>query len=170
MRRRVLLLLLATSYSLPLLTGCGFHLRGRAQTTLPEQYSVMRVRLINSQVSGQSLRVDMKSALTAAGVQVVSRDDDQVPSLNLYDERSNARVITVDENVRVSDFLLRYSVAFDVTDREGKELRKRQTIILQRVFAFDKFAVLAKEREAQEVRNQLRQEAVQQIIRRLAAR
>ncbi|GMQ89913.1 MAG: hypothetical protein BMS9Abin10_0250 [Gammaproteobacteria bacterium] len=130
----------------------------------------MRVQVINSQVVGQSLRVDMKSALATAGVEVVSRDDVRVPSLNLYDERSDARVITVDADVRVSDFILRYRVAFDVTDREGKKLRERQTITLQRVFAFDKSAVLAKEREAQEVRKQLRQEAVQQIMRRLGAR
>ncbi|MFQ5993938.1 MAG: LPS assembly lipoprotein LptE [Acidiferrobacterales bacterium] len=128
----------------------------------------MRVNVINSQVAGDFLRFDMKRALKGAGVTVVDREDERVPSLNLYNERSDARVVTVTEDARVSDFVLRYQVAFDVTDRAGKRIVDRQTITLQRVFTFDRFAVLAKEREAQETRNQMREDAVQQIIRRLA--
>jgi LPS-assembly lipoprotein len=69
----------------------------------------------------------------------------------------------------VSEFLLRYQVGFDVRDASGKELVKRQEITLQRTFSFDKNAVLAMEREAEEMRARMREDAVQQIIRRLAA-
>ena len=162
--------LFASCYLLLISSGCGFHLRGQGGTApLPEKFSVMRVNVINSQVAGDFLRFDMKRALTGAGVTVVDREDERVPSLNLYDERSDARVVTVTQDARVSDFVLRYQVAFDVTDRTGKPIVDRQTITLQRVFTFDRFAVLAKEREAQETRNQMREDAVQQIIRRLSA-
>ena len=69
----------------------------------------------------------------------------------------------------MSEFLLRYQVGFDVRDASGKELVKRQEIVLQRTFSFDKNAVLAMEREAEEIRARMREDAVQQIIRRLAA-
>lgn len=167
--RWVLFSLLVTSYTLLILAGCGFHLRGQAKETLPDEFAVMRVRVVSSTVPGDSLRIEMKQALKQAGVVVAERDDERVPSLNLYSEKSDARVLSVDENRNVSEFLLRYQVAFDVTDRSGKPLKNKQSITLQRSFAFDRLNVLAMEREVQEIREQMRQDAVQQIIRRLGA-
>ena len=162
------LLLLITCYLLIGLSGCGFHLRGVGeQQQLPENLSSLRVRQVN--VEGLSLRHEMERVLkTQARVQVVG-EDRTAPVLTLYDERSDTRAVSVDRDVRVSEFLLRYQVGFDVRDASGKELVKRQEIVLQRTFSFDKNAVLAMEREAEEMRARMREDAVQQIIRRLAA-
>lgn len=167
-RRRAARLLLTSCCLLLPLSGCGFHLSGVGeQQQFPQALSTLRVRQENLQ--NNVLKVEMERALkTQARVQVVSGPQ-SVPVLTLYDERSETRAVSVDQNVRVSEFLLSYHVAFDVKDAAGKELVKRQGITLQRNFSFDKNAVLAMEREAQEVQARMRDDAVQQIVRRLAA-
>ena len=137
------------------------------QQQLAKDFSSLRVRQIN--VEGVDLKRELERALkTQARVQVVA-ENDPAPVLTLYDERSETRAVSVDQSVRVSEVLLRYQVGFDVRDASGKELVKRQEITLQRTFSFDKNAVLAIEREAEEIRARMREDAVQQIIRRLAA-
>jgi LPS-assembly lipoprotein len=166
--QREVVSLLAACYLVLNLSGCGFHLSGVGeQQQFPQSLSTLRVRQEN--VQDNVLKIEMERALkTQARVQVVS-DLQSVPVLTLYDERSETRAVSVDQNVRVSEFLLTYHVSFDVKDAAGKELVKRQRITLQRNFSFDKNAQLAMEREAQEIQARMRTDAVQQIMRRLAA-
>ena len=112
----------------------------------------------------------MERALNVqADVRIALETENGIPVLTLYDEQSNSRVLSYDEDRKVSEFLLRYRVDFDVRDAAGKKIVERQTIVLQRDYTFDRLNVLAKEREEQELREQMRQEAVQQMIRRLAS-
>ncbi|MFQ6021632.1 MAG: LPS assembly lipoprotein LptE [Acidiferrobacterales bacterium] len=137
---------------------------------MPDDLMTLRVRVVSSRVPGSSLQTELQQALVArAGVTLAVDDNGSAPTLNIYSEQSDSRAVSVDVDVKVSEFLLRYQVIFGVTDAAGKELVDRQTITLQRPFTFDKLNVLAKEREEQELRNQMRQEVVQAIIRRLAS-
>ncbi len=151
-----------------ILAGCGFHLRGHEKAGLSPELSVLRVRMEN--VSGNQLRREVERALNVqADVRVAPEVENGIPVLTLYGEQSSTRVLSYDANRNVSQFLTRYRVDFDVRDAAGKEMVGRQTILLHRDFLFDKTQVLATEREAQELRQQMRQEAVQQMIRRLAS-
>jgi LPS-assembly lipoprotein len=165
---REIVSLLATCYLVLSLTGCGFHLSGVGeQQQFPQSLSTLRVRQEN--VQNSMLKIEMERVLkTQARVQVVSGPP-SVPVLTLYDEQSETRAVSVDQNVRVSEFLITYHVSFDVRDASGKEIVKRQRITLQRNFSFDKNAQLAMERQAQEIQESMRTDAVQQIMRRLAA-
>ena len=69
---------------------------------------------------------------------------------------------------KVSDYLLNYSVTFSLTAADGKVLLPSQVIKLQREYTFDKLNVLAKEREDEFLRREMRRDAVQQILRLLA--
>jgi LPS-assembly lipoprotein len=166
--QREVVSLLAACYLVVNLSSCGFHPSGIGEhRQFPQSLSTLRVRQEN--VQNSALRVEMERALkTQARVQVVSGPQ-SIPVLTLYDERSETRAVSVDQNVRVSEFLITYHVSFDVKDASGKEVVKRQRITLQRNFSFDKNAQLAMEREAQEIQERLRMDAVQQIMRRLAA-
>lgn len=165
-----LLTLFACFFLSATLGGCGFHLRGQAKAGLSPELSVLRVRIMGDNVSGNKLRREVERALnTQADVRIAPQADNGIPMLTLYDEQSNSRTLSYDQDRKVSEFLLRYRVDFDVQDAAGKKMVERQTIILQRDYTFDRLNVLAKEREEQELREQMRQEAVQQMIRRLAS-
>ena len=169
MSKRLLTLIVCFFLS-AILVGCGFHLRGQGKAGLSPELSVLRVRMIGENVSGIELRREVERALNVqADVRIAPEAENGIPVLTLYDEQSNIRVLSYDADRNVSEFLTRYRVDFDVRDAAGKKMVERQTIILQRDFTFDKTQVLAMEREERELREQMRQEAVQQVIRRLAS-
>ncbi len=159
-------LLLATCYLVLGLWGCGFQLRGQHGAELPPQLSEMRVRTPGTD---SVLRMDIERALVAqAGVRIV-RGETPAATLTIHEERSQAYPSAVGRDVRLSELLLRYEVEFELTDAAGKVLLGRQMVSLQRGLSYDKFNVLAQERETRETTAQMREDAVQQIIRRLAA-
>ena len=167
---KCLLTLIVCFFLSAILAGCGFHLRGQGKAGLSPELSVLRVRMIGENGSGNELRREVERALNVqVDVRIAPKAENGIPILTLYDEQSNSRVLSYDEDRNVSEFLLRYRVDFDVRDAAGKQMVERQTIILQRDYTFDRLNVLAKEREEQELREQMRQEAVQQMIRRLAS-
>lgn len=169
MSKRLLTLIVCFFLS-AILAGCGFHLRGQGKAGLSPELSVLRVRMIGENVSGNELRREVERALNVqADVRIAPEAENGIPVLTLYDEQSNSRVLSYDADRNVSEFLTRYRVDFDVRDAAGKKMVERQTIILQRDFTFDKTQVLAMERQERELREQMRQEAVQQVIRRLAS-
>jgi LPS-assembly lipoprotein len=150
-----------------LLSSCGFHLRGTGATQLPEALSRLRVVAQDSKLAHDPLLVAMKEALrTQGGASIVETAG--VPTLILSGENTGSDVLAVGAAGKVSAYLLRYEVTFHVRGADGKELLAAQTVRLRRDYVYDPLNVLAKEREEQELTRALRQDAVQQIVRRLA--
>ena len=161
------ILLLATCYSLLVLTGCGFHLRGTGQTALPESLSVMQVVVENSQAANDPLLVAMKNALrTQAKIKVEDAPD--VPVLILSNERFQSETLSVGSTGKVSEFLLKYELSFRLANIKGRDDTVLQTVRLRRDYTFDPLNVLAKEKEEQALKNEMRRDAVQQVLRRLS--
>jgi LPS-assembly lipoprotein len=161
-----LLLMLA-----PFFSACGFHLRQAASLALPASLSTLRVTMSDNRSAYPPLLVEMRNALHAqSGVIVEAKDTKaNVPLLDLFGEYYAAQVLAVDTSGKVSAYLLNYSVSFKLADAAGKDLITRQRIKLQREYTFDQFNVLAKEKEEQYLRDEMRRDAVQQILRQLAA-
>lgn len=141
-----------------LVTGCGFHLRGKLP--LPDQLTVISV-------SGEDLdvREEMIDALEASGARVV--DEAEARSvLEMYNVTYNRNVRTIDTRGKVTGYILRYDISYRVIDREGKELRDT-TLALQRDYNFDPEQVLQAEREEDSLREDMIEELVQRIMRQL---
>jgi LPS-assembly lipoprotein len=150
-----------------LVSGCGFHLRGTRATAWPASIPEVRVVRTDSAGAYDALKVEMQAALRAqARVTVV--EDGAAPQLLLYGERMESQVLSVGSSGRVSEYMLRYEVSFRFVGAEGKEVVPTQTVRLLRDYTFDPQNVLAKDREEDELRNAMRRDAVQQILRRLS--
>ena len=150
-----------------LLISCGFHLRGTGKAELPPALSTLRVMLEGSQQQNDPLLVAMKNALrTQTDVQL--EDTGDAPLLVLYGERSDSQVLSVSSTGKADEYLLKYEVSFRLTGKDGKALAESQTVRVRRDHAFDRLNVLAKEREEQELRREMRRDVVQQILRRLS--
>jgi LPS-assembly lipoprotein len=149
------------------LSACGFHLRGAGKAELPEALSTLRVAIEGGQAANDPLLAAMKTALrTQAGVTVV--DSVEAPLLLLSGERSDSQVLSVGTTGKADEYLLKYEVSFRLVGVDGKALAEAQTVKLQRDHAFDRFNVIAKEREEVDLRRDMQRDAVQQILRRLA--
>lgn len=149
-----------------LLTACGFHLRGSEALRLPPELATLRVQVADSRAAYHPLRLEMEEALrvyTRANV-VVS---DDVPVLRLSGEVAGSGVLSADPAGQSAERLLRYQLTFEVRDARDRPLAPPQTVRLQQAYTYSPLNVLSKEREERELRDVLRRDAIQQIVRRL---
>jgi LPS-assembly lipoprotein len=149
-----------------LLASCGFHLRGQSAVEVPPQLRTLRVTMQGADYTNDSLRESVINALREE-LGVTVEESGNVPVLQLFSENYQTRVASVSTNVTAAEYLILYDVSFQVTSADGKSQSARQTIRLQRDYSFDPLNVLAMEREERELRQDMRRDAVQQILRRL---
>ncbi len=144
------------------LTGCGFELRGRA--SLPDDIRSVHVN------APAELRDELQIFLEGGGAELVESGSGADVTINLSDETYDRRVLTVDPNTgKEREFELAYSVAFDVKRANGTAVVSRQSVSLIRDYVFDPDAVIGKSREESVLREEMRRDAAQQILRRIRA-
>lgn len=159
--------LLLVCFALPTLTGCGFHLRGKGTVAFPAALSSLRVEIAGSRQENDPLLVAVRDALrTEARVDV--RDQGELPVLLLQNERSETSALSLSTTGKALENLLKYEVSFQLMGAAGGEMVAAQTIRLRRDYTFDPLNVIAKQREEQELLSEMRRDAAQQIVRRLA--
>ncbi|GAB3261188.1 LPS-assembly lipoprotein LptE [Chitinimonas naiadis] len=156
MRRSVLLL------PLLLLSACGFHLRGLGETT-PLAFSTLNLAapvgglgdVLNRQLT---LRSDLKL--------VPAKDAEAV--LTVEGETIDKQILTVNKSGRVTEYQLLYRARFKL-QQSGRDWIPSTQLLLRRDYSFDENNVLGKEAEEQILIRDMRSDAAQQIMRRLAA-
>ncbi|MGK5022310.1 LPS assembly lipoprotein LptE [Janthinobacterium sp. LB2P10] len=151
-----------------LLSACGFHLRGsNGSFMLP--FATMYIGLPET----SPLAIGLKRYIRAIGsTQVVDTKDGADAVLEvLSDPESNRTksILSLNRSGRVQEYQLGYSINFRVVDKAGNQLLAPTTINLVRPITFDESQVLAKETEEAALYRDMRNDLVQQIMRRLAA-
>lgn len=151
-----------------LLSACGFHLRGsNGSFMLP--FATMYIGLPDT----SPLAIGLKRYIRAIGsTEVVNTKDgaDAVLEVLTDPERNRTKtILSLNKNGRVQEYQLGYSINFRVLDKAGNQLLAPTTISLVRPITFDESQVLAKETEEAALYRDMRNDMVQQIMRRLAA-
>lgn len=149
------------------LSGCGFHLRGTSSIALPPELSTLRVTMGGA--GFPPLLIEVRNALLALGnVRLTDDVSDGVPVLQLLGESSTSQVLAIDSSGRISAYLLNYRVDYSLLGADNKPLLPGQSIKLQREYGFDRLNVLASEKQSEFLQGEMRRDAAQQILRRLA--
>ena len=160
----LLRLLLLTILSATLL-ACGFHLRGAVE--LPPALKETRIVGV---AEFAPLRLELKKVLTNAGAKVLPATATvSLSTITISNELYNRRALSVDSQGRVAEYGLMYSFNFQVSDAAGKALVASQKIELNRNYRFDPNAVLAKDTEETQLRADMTNFAVRQLMRRIDA-
>lgn len=166
MNSRYLTLLMLFTCGL-LLTACGFQLRGASSVNLPPELSTLRVDMSGGRYP--PLLIEMRNALLAlGGVHLVDNVVARVPVLQLHGENTETQVLAIDSSGRISAYLINYRVTFSLSGADGKVLLPQQPVKLQREYTFDRLNVIATEKQSEFLQNEMRRDAAQQILRRLA--
>jgi len=151
-----------------LLTSCGFHLRGASAVALPPELSSLRVTMGGA--SYPPLLVEVRNALLALGnVRLTEDVSASVPVLQLHGESTESQVLAIDSSGRISAYLLNYRVEYSLVGADKRPLLPKQSVKLQREYSFDRLNVLATEKQSEFLQNEMRRDAAQQILRRLAS-
>lgn len=160
---KVYLFKLLISFSLLAVTACGFQLRGSAN--LPASLQTLYVQGINMQ---QGLGLELKRGLTRNGVIIINNYQDGSAVLTILDNKFERRVLSVGSDAKVSEYELHGMVTFKVSDGSGKVLADSQSVKAQGDYQFDQDQVLGKGEEERLLQEQLNQQLVQSILRRLS--
>lgn len=151
---------IATLLALALsLAACGFQLRGRANLPFATLY-----------VEGGSFVVDLKRAISAGtSTRLVPSPNDAEAVLRISGEGREKRILTLAGSGRVQEYWLIYRIAFQLRNRQNRDLLPTQNIELRRDMAYDDTLVLAKESEEALLYQEMQRDAISQILRRLKA-
>ena len=145
------------------LQGCGFALRNSQSfafdtvAVTPEKSSAVATEL--ARTFGAKLRP------------LVPADQGPVPDavVDILDDARDKAVTGVSASGQVREIQLRMRVRFRLRTPAGVELIAPTTVSLQRDMSFSESAVLAKEAEERMLYRDMQSDAVQQLVRRLAA-
>ena len=144
-----------------LLASCGFHLRGQEEfpfesIAISPAGTPLAAALKRSIESGSEARVVDKPTKSSWRLEILSAVNDRV-------------ILSLDATGQVREYQLRYKVAFRLLDDKGEVRIPRSELFLTRLLSYDISEILAKESEAVLLNNDMQNDAVDQIIRRLAA-
>jgi LPS-assembly lipoprotein len=146
------------------IAGCGFQLRG--VVPLPDSLKLMYVQGINVQ---QGLGLELKRGLKQNGIKVVDGYEKDSAILTVLENKFERRVLSVGNNAKVSEYELYNTLKFKVTDGQGKLIVEPQQIEAIRDYQFDQTQVLSSDGQETILREQLNQQLVQSLLRRLSA-
>jgi LPS-assembly lipoprotein len=156
MKRRAFLVLLT---ALPLI-GCGFQLRGAHAIPYHSVY-------LDAPKESPAAR-QLANSLRSQGVSITESARDADVMLKLSQETQTRSILALSGGGRVREYRLNYSLSYSLTGKDGKEIYPEASIQSTRDFTYDDNQYLAKTAEEDFLYRDLRDEAVQQILRRLA--
>jgi LPS-assembly lipoprotein len=156
-RHLVVLLLIAP------LAGCGFHVRG---TTPDSQLSFASIYL--DAPRGTPIERELRTMIRTGNVQLAADAKSAAVTLRVLSQAQERKVMTLNAQGKVREFSLTYRVRFEITDANNKKLLQPPEIALQSILSYSEEQALAKEQEERLTFDDLRRDAVGQIVRQLA--
>jgi LPS-assembly lipoprotein len=144
-----------------LLLSCGFSLRQPVQ--LAEHIQAIA---ISPDDPYRPLQRTVRETLAYSGVEL---DDESPIILKLQPEEVLRSTYVVDTSGDVAQELLTYTLRFELVDKDHNILIPMQTIKTDRILYIHENQLLSVNREERTLIDDMRQEAVLQLIRRLAA-
>jgi LPS-assembly lipoprotein len=143
------------------LTACGFHMRGTGSMPFETLY------VQNSGAPG--IARDLKRALSSSGVKLVAHPEDAQASMELMNESSDKRILSLSGKGKVREYEILYHVVFRLREAGVELWGEPQAVDLRRDFSYSDSAMLAKEAEETRLANDMRAEAVREIMRRVGS-
>lgn len=158
-RRLLISLLLFASVA-----GCGFQLRG---TTPNSQLSFDSVYLDSAK--GTPLERQLRGAILAQGNTVLATDQKSAAvTLRILSEGQEKKILTLNAQGQVREYSLLYRIRFEVADKDNKKLLNPNELALQAFLSYSESQALAKETEERMTFDDLRRDAISQIMRQLS--
>jgi LPS-assembly lipoprotein len=155
LQRLIFAFMLATAVTL---TACGFEMRGTADLAFKTLYI---------QGSNLSIKKDLIRSLKVNGVTVVEDAEKAELLLDLMGERRRQVILSLSGGGVVREFELVYNVDFRLRSPGQENWGQVQTIEGRRDYSFDDTDTLAKQFEQERLFEDMRNDAVREMMRLL---
>jgi LPS-assembly lipoprotein len=144
------------------LAGCGFHLRG------PQPLAFSTVHIGASQYT--QLGIALRRQVALSGTTTVEEDASRAETkLQILANDRTREILSLTPSGTVREYELTQAIRFRLADRDGNELIPPATLSARREYTFDDELILGKEQEEALLYNDMENDLVRQIMRRLAA-
>lgn len=144
------------------LSACGFHLRGMGGTDRPLPFTTIHVVGDNSTLTGPLTQV-LKRNQT---IQVVGAAQAEA-SLHVLSEDSKREVLTINRGGSVNEYLYRFTATAQL-HKNGVPYGQPMNVVVRRTMDYTDRDVLGKEDEEGQLWQEMRMDAAEQLVRRLA--
>lgn len=155
-----LLGLFAAFFLALVLSACGFQLRGMADLSF---------KSINIQGGNLSLKKDLIKQLKINGVQVLDSTEGAELVLELINERSEKRILSLSGGGLVREYELNYQLSFRTRFANDPTWSQVQTLQARRDFSYNDTAILGKAEEEANLNLDMRKDVTRELMRRLTA-
>ena len=152
--RYFLMLMMAIS-----LAACGFHLRGLADLSFSKIFMKGSI----------SISRDLNVALKTNGVTLVKNPEDAEILVEMMNEGTEKRILSLGGTGAVREFELFYRVSFRIKEASDELWGPVQMFEGRRDFSYLDTELLAKSYEETQLYEDMRRDAVREIMRRLVA-
>ena len=141
-------------------------MRGENSAVLPEELRHIKLKIEVSKHAALLNNLFVDKWRQAGGT---ISDSDQVPLVLIDGERVVRHVLSVSPaDAKVSEYSLKYVLSFQLKTAGQKEPLFSQKLHLQRQYTVDSFNILAKEHEQVWLTNTMRQQAIDQLVRKIS--
>jgi len=154
--RRSFLMVLGSAVAL---SACGFQLRGQ------QNYAFKHLLIVGGPPSVQARLTRLVEA--GSDTKIVTRDDDADAVLNLS-EALGLSTLTLNQYGTAQEYALNYSVTYTLRAKDGTVLIPPSVIALNRAMTYSDQYANAKSQETEILYADMRSDAVDQLLRRLA--
>ena len=151
---------MAGLFYLFLLAGCGFHLRG--EMVLSPILSALYVNAANVE-----FKEELTKVLNRSGIRVVNDHEIAGAIIDLVSVEFDRQVLSINSRGQATGYILTYQVFCRFVDRTGRVLASPARLKLSRTLEYQSTQVLPKKQEEDALRARMREDLVQQILRRL---
>ena len=145
-----------------LLAACGFHMRGQNNFVLP--FQKLYVKSANDYAPFIN---ELKTAIRTNNVQITDTPEQAQLTLQIVSEVADKQILSLSGAGRVLEYRLQYRISLRAYDQKQQEWLVPQEITLRRDYSYDDTQVLAKQQEEILLYQNMRGDAVQQVLRRL---
>jgi LPS-assembly lipoprotein len=144
-----------------LLSACGFQLRGHAGMPFQSIH-------VDAANSSTPFVADLRRNLETNNVKLTSTAEQADVVLNIVSEVLDKQILSLSGAGRVSEYQLYFKVSLRAYDNQAHDWIPAEEMVIRRDYNYDDTQILAKQQEEAMLVQSMRDDMVQQIIRRLS--
>lgn len=144
------------------LSACGWQLRNNQ--LLSNQFGTVHISYPQSRLS---VALELKRALKANNVKIVSATDKADYEIKIMATRKSKRTSALNHNARAAQYQISHAIDYMVVDAQGVKIIPPTTAFAEKNYNYNELDILASKSEEAQININIRQEIVRQILHRL---